>query len=1238
MKDRRQSGVALVITLVMLSIVTLMAVTFLAISRRQREAVGVATDYTIARLMAETALNRAEAQILATLLDTSPWLGYDMIVSTNFVNPLGFDPTQPLDQVSPTNVNYDFVKGTRQPLTEQQRLQVIANLWKDPRAPVFVQTNQEPGMPLDFRFYLDLNRNGMFDTNGWQPIVDNTGKPLIIYTNGTPVTVQDYLIGDPEWIGVLANPAYPHSATNRFIGRYAYIVLPTGKSLDLNFIHNNALDPNLNTIGYYRNQGVGSWELNFAAFLHDLNTNAWPDYDYRGLQSPAVTLSMLDALGFLRIRYGSTPLPSLRTFLGDKAAAYVRNNGIDDYTDGPHMGSITLPPDNDMPDKPWSGSENRFRYTLIDELFDTNKVPAGWLSRLLSVQRQTNTYDRYTFYRLLSQLGTDSFPQNRGKININYDNRESTTNMYKEWSARDFVIAAANRMFDVLRVTNQTRLPDGTVTNIIAIGDTIVRQNFSATNIQIYPFNEFTPTVHWVLQLALNIYDATTNRSVSSYPYLPTVLRPEFMVDGNGSVYITNYVEVTNSEFLRRMVLLDVRNPADRLRLRQVSEPVVYNVPLLIGAKKGLPNFNEFAMINVIQVSRKAEVVKRTPADLRPYQTNLVYLLSISNRFGIELWNSYSNAYPRPLRIELGGDIRFVLTNGTGGQSMVLRALRIPYAYTEVVRVWPGKQFLLPVYTNVVVVPESTYIPFPPQLLPADTNIMYIRGLGFYVPQWTLAVSNRFFVAMVDEVSDRLVDFVAFSDMNAIIDITSAIAGQTSSGGILDRLWATNRVGGLSVGAPTEGVLMQMEVSLGNIPVSDRVWRSYNRSGAGAMDKAKAIDLFREFCGLTPLTYTTPSQRAMLRAELAGRVAMQAPFAPIRKFVHEASWQANDPLVHYMISDLMDPHAKPGDPYRTNAIYYVDPPTLTLTNSNLGMVNNRYRPWGGNPNQSYDILANNPAVKDPGVYSSDDWDFPGQKFPNIGWLGRVHRGTPWQTIYLKSAVVDTNLWYLWSGSLGTHPTNDWKIVDVFTTAINENSSCGLLSVNQTNLAAWSAVLAGISVLTNTTPLFSARTSNLPSYEEILIKPNSPQLYEIVSGINRTREILCGITNDVLRKSVGYRARFRYLGEILATPELSLRSPFINTNNLINDEIVERIPQQILGLLKKDEPIFTVYAFGQALKEAPNSVYMGPGLFYQLCTNYQAVSEFAIKAVVRVEQQEGRPRLVIEDYQEIPIGE
>ena len=53
-------------------------------------------------------------------------------------------------------------------------------------------------------------------------------------------------------------------------------------------------------------------------------------------------------------------------------------------------------------------------------------VPIGLSPR--AAKRLTNalagrgTYDQNTFYRLMSQLGTDSLPANRNKLNLNYDN------------------------------------------------------------------------------------------------------------------------------------------------------------------------------------------------------------------------------------------------------------------------------------------------------------------------------------------------------------------------------------------------------------------------------------------------------------------------------------------------------------------------------------------------------------------------------------------------------------------------------------------------------------------------------------------------------------------------------------------------------------------------------------------------------------------------------------------------
>jgi hypothetical protein len=134
-----------------------------------------------------------------------------------------------------------------------------------------------------------------------------------------------------------------------------------------------------------------------------------------------------------------------------------------------------------------------------------------------------------------------------------------------------------------------------------------------------------------------------------------------------------------------------------------------------------------------------------------------------------------------------------------------------------------------------------------------------------------------------------------------------------------------------------------------------------------------------------------------------------------------------------------------------------------------------------------------------------------------------------------------------------------------------------------------------------------------------------------------------------------------LGDILATPQLSVMSPFLNTNgtggvsgtglaspgaNGINDAIMERIPQQIMSLLTLNQnPRFVIYSFGQTLHPADHSLVIG-GQFNGLCTNYQITAESATRAVVRVEgtsdpqfvggrvDSQGRsypPRIVVEQY-------
>ena len=399
-------------------------------------------------------------------------------------------------------------------------------------------------------------------------------------------------------------------------------------------------------------------------------------------------------------------------------------------------------------------------------------------------------------------------------------------------------------------------------------------------------------------------------------------------------------------------------------------------------------------------------------------------------------------------------------------------------------------------------------------------------------------------------------------------------------------------------------------------------WNSYSADPVAGQDKEKAIKEFREFIGLDPSTNTARFGRSM-----------QAPFSPSRKLFQNSTWQVNDPLVHYTLEDLVDLT-------RTNRVIAVRPPTQSLTNySNLGKLNERYNPWGGNTNKtaSSDPNALNLAVKDPLVRRSDDWNFPTNKFPNLGTLGRVHRGTPWQTIYLKSTVEPQLNWERWAGSSFTatrgwsHPTNDWALLDLFTTAMNANAARGLLSVNQDGMAAWSAVLSGVIVQSNSIPDNLIAPNSNPQFKEVVIEPASPQVRQIVDGINAAR---------AARTVTG--GRFLNMGDVLSAPTLTVNSPFLNTRSRsqieagIDDAAYEQIPQQILSLLKEDEPRVVVYAYGQALRPAPNSRILAPGPYNQMVTNYQITGEQVIKAVLRIEPSTNQTtRAVIETYNAMP---
>ena len=102
-----ERGVALIITLILLAVVTFMALTFLAVSRRERNAVTTTTDTASAQLAADDALASAEGQIVANTLATTNPYNFGLLVSTNYINPSGFWT----GVASLTNVNYYYPNG-----------------------------------------------------------------------------------------------------------------------------------------------------------------------------------------------------------------------------------------------------------------------------------------------------------------------------------------------------------------------------------------------------------------------------------------------------------------------------------------------------------------------------------------------------------------------------------------------------------------------------------------------------------------------------------------------------------------------------------------------------------------------------------------------------------------------------------------------------------------------------------------------------------------------------------------------------------------------------------------------------------------------------------------------------------------------------------------------------------------------------------------------------------------------
>jgi hypothetical protein len=316
-----------------------------------------------------------------------------------------------------------------------------------------------------------------------------------------------------------------------------------------------------------------------------------------------------------------------------------------------------------------------------------------------------------------------------------------------------------------------------------------------------------------------------------------------------------------------------------------------------------------------------------------------------------------------------------------------------------------------------------------------------------------------------------------------------------------------------------------------------------------------------------------------------------APYSPFRNIHLVTLWQANDPLVHYTVGDLKNTTDYPQS-------FYLDTLARPLPPTAFGYVNDRYEPWGGNPlSGSGSPTIHDLTVKDPVARQyagSDDWDFPTNQWSSTNWLGRVHRGTPWQTVYFKASAAPLSTWVPWTGSplvvtnLGqlsttvlpiggftydamlAHPTNDWRLASMLASLLSTSDARHSLSANQTSLPAWEGALDGMVVLTN-----NEGPDPPDGLASLVMSSNSPQAATIAVGI-------------VAARSLQPNQSFQDPGDVLSTPELSVASPWLDTNSVapyyasLTDEAYEAIPSQLLPLLRADS-IGYVFQTGGTLR-------------------------------------------------------
>src|ERR1041385_4259814 len=218
--------------------------------------------------------------------------------------------------------------------------------------------------------------------------------------------------------------------------------------------------------------------------------------------------------------------------------------------------------------------------------------------------------------------------------------------------------------------------------------------------------------------------------------------------------------------------------------------------------------------------------------------------------------------------------------------------------------------FVLPWGTGrlMMFLTNSTYINHAPWF-ESQTHIFRDSAVGgFYVPHWWLNLNTRVQFILVDTAANRIIDYVNLNHWEPTLDITAKLAegadctGNPSGYSNPANQWCTNRLhNSLNPLVATVGVINQIGIGLGLNGTTLPDINSFSRDPYAGLDSESAIDGFRyNLMGLGPI-FAKDQGKVFYKSNL-----FYAPFDPYHPIYIHTSWQANDPLVHYTIGDLVD--------------------------------------------------------------------------------------------------------------------------------------------------------------------------------------------------------------------------------------------------------------------------------------------------------------------------------------------